>query len=193
MNEAVMWPDNPENPKFSTTYNTMLFQVVTHFTNIEYLLRSTYRRKTGLDKAKFDILFGIPALGSMLSRMIKLFKHEPHPKHQDAILGALSQLQSISRLRNWMVHAGGHGLDSGFDFLVRLNPNERSSKTGKDYHIFPITTFMDVHKDLNMITAIIAAVDDDSFPLSEQYALENYGEPTTTYNWKFKIPGIEAA
>ena len=188
-----MGPDNPENRKFSETYNTLLFRVVTHFTDIEALLRKSYRIKTGLSQEKFDILFGIPNLGSMLSRMIKLYKHEPHPEHQGAIIGALGQLQTISRFRNWMVHAGGHGLDSGFDFLVRLNPNERSSKTGKAYHIFPITIFMDVHKDLQMITAIIKAADDDSFPLDKEYARQNYGQPTATYSWKFKLPGIEAA
>jgi len=179
--------------KPSQNYNAMLFNVVHNFTNLESMLRYTYRVKIGISKEKFDIVFGLPALGNMLSRLIKLFRFEPHPTRQDAIIGALVQLQDLSRLRNWMVHAGGHALEDANEFLVMLNPNERSVQTKSDFHVFPISAFLDVSRDLNMITAIVAAIWDDDFPLDAQYAHMNFGEPKSSYEWSFKLPGIEKA
>jgi hypothetical protein len=166
-------------------YSNFLFGIVHQFTNLEIITRSVLQIKSGLRKEYFDALFGMPSLNAAATNLTKLYKIDPHPDHQVEILSSLEQLKTISRLRNWMVHGGGHPVADG-GHLVHLNPNEISVATGQSYHIFTRNDLTFAIRDLLTISAIIGFLGTgQNFP-NDRFLQDNLP-------WQFKLPGIQKA
>lgn len=128
--------DTPSDADPLLKYHQFIGWFVTQFAALEFHFRRLLQIHSGLDPDTFEILIGVPRSGEATSKLQKLIQRLAlDDLARTEINEAMRQLQSVTKLRDWIVHYGGHPIE-GDRMLVRLRPTETSTATGKSYHIF---------------------------------------------------------
>ena len=172
-------------------YHRFMGWFLTEFANLEHLLRQLLLDHSGLSPAAFEVLQGFPRTSEVLDRLKKLIKLRGLTSNDlAAVDDAATQLKGITKLRDWIVHYGGHPVDGG-QFLIRLKPTERSDATGKAFHLFTRDELWSAVQDFHLVRNILRYRLDRHLHPEHRKSLEING--VRNGPWRYTPPKVAPA
>lgn len=177
------------------SYDRFVTALLGQYAALEHALRRHLQNHVRLSDEIYDIVVGFPRtteLVAKLKEVIALTIEDEAVKAQAAAI--FGQLTVITKLRDRVVHFGGHPLDNG-KIMIRTKPTEIVLATGKPYALYEITDLFAAYTELMQITSFLSfhlgvvVRADGSFLTGEELA-ERQRQCAPPRKWRYSNPRL---
>lgn len=165
-------------------YHKFVGWFISQYANLEDCLRRLLLQHTGMSVEMFAITIGFPRTSDAINKLRKVIalNQSLDPDSQAALADAFGQLDLISKLRDRIVHYGGHPINTG-EFLVRSKPSDKSRETGEPYDLFDKQELWSAASDLFTIQNVF------NYRLGESELPNQEVNGVRREPWRYTPPG----